>query len=463
MPFSINACAILALGLIGVTNAHVKMASPVPFNVANLDNSPLKADGSDFPCKASTPSAYSISAMNELPVDQPILLSLLGSAIHGGGTCQLSITFDAQPTKESVFKVIQTFEGNCPPTNDAKLTFNVPKEFPNAENATLAWTWFNFMGNREMYMNCAPISITGGSDSKEYYQSLPDMFVANIATTECAVLEGGDVQVPDAGEFLLQSPTAKLLPPNPEKCPAKSQANNAKSGQATNFAAYTAPATDNNKVVPVAGGAGGSGASPSVPAVGGGGNDGMYTPPANTPSQQSPTAATPNNGLYSQPAASAAPSSAPSSASSSSSSAAVYAPAPTASAPAASHSTFQTFTIPASSATPSSVAPPAYPTLSPSMGQGVSGPSSGASVASPTGSSSSSSPPSNGSAGSSTTCTTEGAVVCNGTDQFGLCDHGNILWQKVASGTTCSNGSIQKRSSGHVRRHAHGAFKVRSF
>jgi hypothetical protein len=475
MPSTLKTCAILALGLLGVANAHVKMASPVPFNVANLDNSPLKADGSDFPCKASTPSSYSISAMNELPVDKPILLSLRGSAIHGGGTCQLSITFDDQPTKESVFKVIQTFEGNCPPTNDAKLTFSIPNEFPNAENATLAWTWFNFMGNREMYMNCAPISVTGGSDSKDYYDSLPDMFVANLATTECAVLEGGDVEVPNAGEFVLQAPSAKLLKPDATKCPAKAQANNAKSGQATNFAAYTAPAADNNKVVPLAGGAGNSGASPSVPAVGGGGNDGMYTPPAAAPSQPSPTTASPNNGLYSQPAAPAAPSSSSSAAVSapvptiSAPAPTASAPAPTASAPApttstppAAHSTFKTMTIPASSATTSSAPPPAYPTLSPSMGQGVSGPSSGGSAASPTGSPSSSSA-SNAAAGSSTTCTTEGAVVCNGTDQFGLCDHGSIVWQKVASGTTCSNGSIQKRSAAqHIRRHAHGAFKVRA-
>jgi hypothetical protein len=395
----------------------------------------------------------------------------------------LSITFDAQPTKQSVFKVIQTFEGNCPPVNDAKLTFNIPKEFPNAEKATLAWTWFNFMGNREMYMNCAPISITGGSDSKDYYDSLPDMLVANVPATDCKTADNTNPQVPNPGEFVLQSPNAELAIVTGDKCPAYVQNGNAKSGQATNFAAYTAPATDNNKVVPVAGGAGGSGASPSVPAVGGGGNDGMYTPPAAAPSQPSPTAATPNNGLYSQPAAPAAPSS--------SSSAAVSAPAPTASAPVpttsvpaptasapastasapapttttppAANYTFKTMTIPASSATTSSAPPPAYPTLSPSMGQGVPGPSSGASAASPTGSPSSSSSASNAAAGSFTTCTTEGAVVCNGTDQFGLCDHGSVVWQKVASGTTCSNGSIQKRSAAqHIRRHAHGAFKVRA-
>lgn len=452
MPFNINTCGLLVLGLLSVANAHVKMASPVPFNVANLDNSPLKSDGSDFPCKAvpGSASSYSVSAMNEIPVDKPILLSLLGSAIHGGGTCQVSITFDENPTKQSVFKVIQTFEGNCPPDNDAKLTFNIPKDFPNAENATLAWTWFNYMGNREMYMNCAPISITGGSDNKDYYESLPDMLVANVPATDCKTEDNTDPQVPNPGDFVLQQPKGDLTIVTGPECPAKAQNNNAKTDKAINFAAYTAPSTDNNKIVPVAGGGGSSGASPSVPVVGSGGNDGMYTPPATAQTQPSSTAATPNNGLYSQPASEASPSSP--------SSAAAYAPAPPASAPATSgSSTFQTMTIPASSAAQSSAAPPTYPTLSPSMGEGVSGPSSGGSTASPTGSSSSY----NGATGSSTTCTTEGEIVCSGSDTFGLCDHGSVVWQKVASGTTCSNGSIQRRSA-HVRRHAHGAFKLRS-
>jgi len=143
--------------------------------------------------------------MNEIPVDKPILLSFDGSAIHGGGTCQLSITFDAQPTKKSVFKVIQTFEGGeCPKPTGSGLTFNIPKEFPNAENATLAWTWFNRVGNREMYMNCAPISITGGSDSKDYYGTLPDMLVANIPATDCRTEDSKDAQPPNPGAFVLQ-------------------------------------------------------------------------------------------------------------------------------------------------------------------------------------------------------------------------------------------------------------------
>jgi hypothetical protein len=454
MSSTLNTCGILVLALFGATNAHMMMKSPVPFDVAHLNNSPLAADGSDFPCKvdpAMSAYSYQVTATNEMPVDKPILLSFDGSAIHGGGACQISITFDEKPTKQSVFKVIQTFEGGeCPKPTGPGLTFNIPKEFPNAEKATLAWTWFNRIGNREMYMNCAPISITGGSDSKDYYESLPDMLVANVATTDCKTDDSADAQVPNPGDFVLQATDLKLAALKGGKCPAEVQTN-AKSGKATNLASFSPPDTDYNKIFPVAGGGGGSsGASPSVPAVGGGGNDGQYTPPATAPAQPSSTAATPNDGQYSQPAAPSSPSSA-----------AASAPAPSASAPAASpYSTFQTMTIPASSAAQSSAAPPAYPTLSPSMSQGVSGPSSGGSAASPTGYSSSSDS-SNGSAGNSTTCTTEGAVVCNGSDQFGLCDHGSVVWQKISSGTTCSNGSIQRRSA-HVRRHAHGAFKLRA-
>jgi hypothetical protein len=149
--FSFAGLFAVCLSLCSVANAHMKMSSPVPFNVANLDNSPLKADGSDFPCKASpnNPSSYSISAMNKIPVNEPVLLGFEGSATHGGGTCELSISMDKEPTANSVFKVIQVFQGaSCPTATGGGLTFNIPKDFPNADQATLAWTWFNQIGNR---------------------------------------------------------------------------------------------------------------------------------------------------------------------------------------------------------------------------------------------------------------------------------------------------------------------------
>jgi hypothetical protein len=455
-------CAVLALAFCSFANvasAHMKMSSPVPFDVATLDNSPLKADGSDYPCKSC---GYKISAMNKIPVNEPVLLSFEGSAIHGGGSCQLAISMDKEPTKDSTFKVIQTFEGDCPPAAGTGLTFNIPKDFPTVERATLAWTWFNKIGNREIYMNLAPIEVTGGSDNQKYFDLLPDLFKANMPATDCTTPETEDATIPNPGEFLIRASTYKAGAVTGPKCAAAAPAQNqnAQSGKVTNFAAYGPPTKDSNVVTPV------DGASlPSAPATGGGGNNGLYTQAAATsvPMVSTPAVGGGNNGMYTQPAASSAESSAvaTSSAASSveSSSIATSSAAASASSPASTDvvlptSSFKTMTVPASTA-----AAPAYPTLSPSLGQGVSGPSSG-SAATPSGSPSSSSN-SSGSANTSGQCTTDGAVVCNGPTQFGLCNGGSVVWQAVAAGTTCSNGSIQKRSA-HVRRHAHGAYKVRA-
>jgi hypothetical protein len=436
----------------------MKMSSPVPFDVATLDNSPLKADGSDYPCKSC---GYKISAMNKIPVNEPVLLSFEGSAIHGGGTCQLAISMDKEPTKDSTFKVIQTFEGDCPPAAGTGLTFNIPKDFPTVERATLAWTWFNKIGNREMYMNLAPIEVTGGSNDQKFFDSLPDLFKANVPSTACTTPETEDATMPNPGEFLLQASTYKAGAVTGPQCAAAgpAQNQNAQSGKVTNFAAYGPPTKDSNVVTPV------DGASlPSAPAAGGGGNNGLYTQPA---ASSTPMASTPavggggNDGMYTQPEASSAELSAVATSSVASSSLVPTSSAtPSASTPASTNvvlptSSFKTMTVPASSAAAS-----AYPTLSPSLGQGVSGPSSG-SAATPSGSPSSSGSSSSGSANTSGQCSSDGAVVCNGATQFGLCNNGSLVWQAVAAGTTCSNGVVQKRSA-HVRRHAHGEYKVRA-
>jgi hypothetical protein len=300
-----------------------------------------------------------------------------------------------------------------------------------------------------MYMNLAPIEVTGGSDNQDYFQSLPDLFKANIPATDCTTPETFDATIPNPGEFVIQASTYKPGAVTGPKCGAAApeQNQNSQSSKVTNFAAYGPPSKDSNVIVPVGGssgtgsGSGSGGASSSSP----GGNNGMYTPPA----ASAPTAGG-DSGVYSQPAASSAQST-----SSTALSAAPSATVPASSASsAAPPSTFSTLTVPASSATRS-----AYPTLSSTIGQGVSGPSTGSSA--PTGSSAYSS----GSTGSSGQCTTDG-VVCNGPTQFGLCNGGSVVWQAVAAGTTCSNGSILKRSQPVLpplpRHHARGFHKVRA-
>lgn len=40
------------------------------------------------------------------------------------------------------------------------------------------------------------------------------------------------------------------------------------------------------------------------------------------------------------------------------------------------------------------------------------------------------------------TCSPNGELICNGLNEFGLCNWGRVVWQPVAPGTACVNGAI---------------------
>lgn len=211
MPFSAGSFAILAL-LFGGSWAHMIMQSPVPFGVSTLNNSPLVdakpgTSSSDYPCKQRQ-GVYDITTMNNMAVGDAQELNFTGSASHGGGTCQIAVTMDEEPDYKSVFKVIQVFEGGCPTSGDGNdgshpFSFALPKDFPNGRS-TLAWVWYNKIGNREVYMNCAPITVTGGSDDKTVYNSLPNLYLINLPTSECSTVETSDQLVPHPGQYILK-------------------------------------------------------------------------------------------------------------------------------------------------------------------------------------------------------------------------------------------------------------------
>lgn len=129
--------------LTSTVDAHAKMVQPVPFGADTLTNAPLQADGSDYPCKVRT-GVYDMGKMNNMVVGDPQALGFDGfAAVHEGGSCQISISLDKNPTANSVFKVIHSIEGGCPGvTKPEVFQFKVPMGFPNGEFA-LAWTWFN--------------------------------------------------------------------------------------------------------------------------------------------------------------------------------------------------------------------------------------------------------------------------------------------------------------------------------
>ncbi|KAG8669662.1 hypothetical protein FPOAC2_09002 [Fusarium poae] len=211
--------------LASYASAHMLMANPKPYGGPN--NSPLKDDGSDFPCKGAVNDGASTNSYKAGSTQQ---LSFIGSAVHGGGSCQVSLTTDKNPTKDSVWKVIHSIEGGCPAKNQAgnypenanaenpdKYDFKIPEELA-AGDYVLAWTWFNHVGNREMYMNCAAVNIEGQGGSEGYLDSLPDMFVANIGN-KCETLADTDLAFPNPGKSVSKL-KSKLDPPKGTGCQA---------------------------------------------------------------------------------------------------------------------------------------------------------------------------------------------------------------------------------------------------
>ncbi|KAM5462247.1 putative DNA-directed RNA polymerase [Microsporum ferrugineum] len=188
------------------------MANPFPIrSPLNKENtnkdysytSPLRSDGSDYPCKGYHKDPFKPTAQYKAGGEYSI--EIVGGASHGGGSCQVSLSYDAGQT----FKAIKSFIGSCPLTKRYKFT--IPSNAPSG-NALLAWTWFNRLGNREMYMNCAHITISGSSGSPAgnskmalsgqatALQGLPNIFLANInQPSQCKTDQSKDVVFPFPG------------------------------------------------------------------------------------------------------------------------------------------------------------------------------------------------------------------------------------------------------------------------
>ena len=219
---------VLTTALLGASavNAHLIMTNPVPYGKDSLNNSPLAADGSDFPCKQRS-GVYDVGKENTYSVGDSIPLSFQGSATHGGGSCQVSLTTDREPTKDSNWMVIKSIEGGCPLNTEGNISGGETNKVPGNLNFTIpdgissgkytmAWTWFNRVGNREMYMNCAPVTVQGGSSKRSDEEAqteteaesesalekrdgeFPGMFVANV--NGCTTPESKDLRFPNPGE-----------------------------------------------------------------------------------------------------------------------------------------------------------------------------------------------------------------------------------------------------------------------
>lgn len=95
--------------------------------------------------------------------------------------------------------------------------FDMPNDVANGD-ALFAWTWFNYEGNREMYMNCADVTITGGSGDPDSFESAyPAMFVANVGNG-CQTIEEQEVVFANPGNQVIYGSDVNSSSPISPSC-----------------------------------------------------------------------------------------------------------------------------------------------------------------------------------------------------------------------------------------------------
>ncbi|CED82682.1 hypothetical protein [Phaffia rhodozyma] len=200
--FSSALVALLAVS--PLVQAHIQLASPYPINSALNPNtpeaekdysmtSPLISDG-PYPCKGFIGQGYDQGTIPTYTAGKSMAITLAGTAVHGGGSCQLSLSYD----NGTNFRVIESRIGGCPSDS---LTFdvNLPSAAPAGKNVLFSWSWSNKLGNREFYQNCAIINIDSAATAP---LTGPTIHVSNADVNSCTTIEGTPVVYPYPGDFV---------------------------------------------------------------------------------------------------------------------------------------------------------------------------------------------------------------------------------------------------------------------
>jgi hypothetical protein len=266
----------------------------------------------------------------------------------------------------------------------------IPKEVPPG-TYLFAWAWWNKVGNREMYMNCAPITVTGGGGNDTgYLNTLPGLFMANI-DGQCHTTEddNGVLAIPNPG--LNVDVSNNILDKISDIVLGECKSTYNPPDKAPNF--------------PVKGSAGGTIQTPVTYITYSNPPETGATPPTTSaPTGYNSTSAAVSSTLVIVPLS---PSVAPSS---------VDSPAAT---PYTTVYSTSGAALPSSLSLPanSAVVPPAAPAF------GNSGSCPPGRISCPAGAN-------------------DGVLVCVSSAQFAFCDHGCMQPLSVAAGTVCQNGQI---------------------
>ena len=440
----------ILLAAIRCASAHMAMQSPVPFAGTQMKD-PLSAGA--FPCHAN-PSTFDFSAAQPIKAGESTLFSFTNmagpgssAAVHGGGSCQFAIAKQGACTDPKDWKVLKTVIGGCPATAESNIQYKqcsgpdidekecvksynvpIPKELEDG-NYVLAWTWFNRIGNREMYMQCAPATVSGGGGDAGYLDTLPSIFMANIKDcTECATLAPGSGE---AGQWVLAIPNPGL---NVDVSMQElDRASDIMLGECEKIYGNARSAPNFPKK-------GDNGGSIKWPA-------GYLFAGGKAPEQGA-------EGIGPVSSASEVPT--PSSTS---------AEAPLATTTSPSSENLYTGMITATTYLTTCVTAPVV--AAPSASSAIPSSASAETPSQPADTPQAAPPPSGNSgtcAAGQLPCSEDGELVCISATQFGLCDHGCMVPQDVAVGTVCKDGAIQHANAKrgkrvdavrHVHAHVH--------
>ncbi|KAG0289641.1 hypothetical protein BGZ96_006835 [Linnemannia gamsii] len=112
-------------------------------------------------CKSSVP--YPFSSRTIYKAGETIQTAYSIGSSHGGGHCQWALSYDGEKT----WVVIKTMIRAClqvSPDLEVQAKYRIPVQLPDdlpSGNVTFMWLWFNAIGQRELYSNCADIRVVG--------------------------------------------------------------------------------------------------------------------------------------------------------------------------------------------------------------------------------------------------------------------------------------------------------------
>jgi hypothetical protein len=397
---SFGRTAVVATSLLSMANAHMFLAEPVPIQ-GNAIKDPLDPSGSNFPCHGA-PLPTSGGQKMVAGETFPLKLELGGGAnwaVHGGGSCQLAILSDTTNAADPAsWSVIYSIEGGCPSNSKGNLNTDSQGN-PSTAKACTSSDQGECVHSWDVPM---PKGVKSGNAilSWTWFNTRGNREMYQNCVNVDITGGSGDGTFPPlfvanlaSVNSLITVEESDVLFPQPGEFVTTMSATDGFNYPKATIGAAEAP--------------------------------GGYTAPKETsaPAYSAPTSAP----AYTAPASSA----------------------PAYSAPTAIASQIQSYDNQKQKQT--------YTTFATATSAVVAAPSSEAPA--PTGYSSGSSDAgsNNASSSGSIQCSVEGALVCIGSDSFGICDHGVAVKRALAKGTVCTNGVISGMS--RFRRHVHGVHK----